>query len=320
MLMTRVLADPSTDFSSIRGKRIGSNHYLANIDLPGKYLDCDIQDWSDNSVPQLAAVKEASHEQADIKWDLDCQSLAHPVPIAALADWLQHVLAPSLPATLSPFTTGAPPGGPQGRVVSWGDPKTSPTTVEMIAADSGGPESHSSTYLLEIEHHAKAAHASPPPALSTTDKRPMTAQAQKEIKAIADFIRLGLLEAPGDFKNIRGKLLNPGEESADNPQYVADVPFAMTFHVCRIDLTGLWDFWCGSAVFDDVSYEATVAFVKQAVVAGLPDGFTFQPTPGDVGELNWRGPGDVWVHAKTIARECRPYLNYYEVSVNKRSP
>ncbi len=312
-VLKRGMAEWRTNFSAIRGKRIDSSRYLPTVDLAPKYLDCTIQDLSDGSTPNMADILEMLHEQAYIRWELHCRSLQHPVPFATLVDWLQPVVAPNLPPTLSHVTQNAP----KGRTVLWGDQKKGPIDVTTTVVEA---DNQRSSYEFEIEHVVKTAHASPPPALGTTDTRPVTTQTKKEAKAIADFVRIGLLEAPTDFKKIRGKLLNPGEESVDNPQYAAAVPFASAFHACTIELTGLWDFACTSDALTDASYEATVAFVKQAVSAGLPPGFVFQPTPGDPGELSWRGPHELWVHARTTAEELRPYRPSYEVSVNKRSP
>jgi hypothetical protein len=312
-VLKRGMAEWRTNFTAIRGKRIDSSRYLPTVDLSPKYLDCTIRDLSDGSVPNLAELMEMLHEQAYIRWELHCQSRQHSMAFAPLADWLQPVVAPNLPGTLSHVTQNAP----KGRSVLWGDQKSGPLDVTMIVNEA---DNQRSSYELGVEHVVKTAHASPPPALGTTDTRPVTAQTKKEAKAIADFVRLGLLEAPTDFEKIRGKLLNPGEESVDNPQYAAAVPFASAFHACTIELTGLWDFACTSNALSDASFEAVVAFVKQAVSADLPPGFVFQPTPGDRGELNWRGPHELWVHAKTTAEELRPYRPSYQVSVNKRSP
>lgn len=312
----RGLTESSTNFSAIRGKRIDSNRYFTTVAMAPAYVDCTIRDLSDGSMPDLAEIQEMLHQPIYNRWELDCRSSERSVSVVALADWLQHVVAPNLPPTLSHVTKSSP----KSRVVLWGGPNGPIDVTTTVVAAESSAGSQRSSYEFEIEHVMRTARATRPPALSTTATRPVTAQSRKEAKAIADFVRLGLPEATTDFKRIRGKQLNPPEQAVDNPKYAAAVPFASAFRECTIELTGLWDFSCTSNVLSDASYEATVAFVKQAVAAGLPPGFVFQATPGDPGDLKWRGPSGLWVYAKAAAEKSRPYRPSYEVTVELRRP
>lgn len=63
-VIKRALAEPSTNFSAIRGKRIDSDRYFTTVPLEPKYLDCIVWDRSDS--PDMAAINLLIHKQSQV--------------------------------------------------------------------------------------------------------------------------------------------------------------------------------------------------------------------------------------------------------------